>query len=106
LVERTPMALLHGKKVVELKPAAADKGTAVRAFMAEPAFAGRRPWYFGDDVTDEDALAAVLDFGGVAVKIGPGETVAPYRLRDPDAMRQWLRAQVASALDQDLQAPA
>jgi trehalose 6-phosphate phosphatase len=89
---------MHGKKVVELKPAAADKGRAVRAFMAEPPFAGRRPWYFGDDVTDEHAFDAVRALGGVTVKVGPGETLAAHRLPDPDAVRQWLRAQVAAGL--------
>ena len=106
LIKDMPMALLHGKKVVELKPAAADKGTAVRAFMAEPVFAGRRPWFFGDDVTDEDALATVLDFGGVAVKIGPGNSVAPYRLAGPEALRQWLRVQVGTGLGHGQQVPA
>ena len=91
------LALMHGKKVVELKPVAADKGRAVRAFMAEPPFAGRRPWYFGDDVTDEHPFDPVGALGGVTVKVGPGETLAAHRLPDPDAVRQWLRAQVAGA---------
>lgn len=89
------LALMHGKKVVELKPAAADKGRAVHAFMAEPPFTGRRPWYFGDDVTDEHAFDAVQALGGVTVKVGPGATLAAHRLPDPDAVRQWLRALVA-----------
>lgn len=92
-----PMALLHGKKVVELKPAAADKGRAVRAFMAEPPFAGRRPWFFGDDVTDESAFDTVQSMGGVAVKIGAGDTVAANRLPDPQDMQDWLLAQVSQA---------
>jgi trehalose 6-phosphate phosphatase len=85
--------LLHGKKVIELKPAAADKGRAVAAFMAEPPFAGRRPWFFGDDVTDEAAFRAVQALGGVAVKIGDGETEAGWRLADPAALRDWLTQQ-------------
>jgi trehalose 6-phosphate phosphatase len=84
------MALLEGKKVLELKPAGADKGRALNAFMAEPPFAGRRPWFFGDDVTDEAGFAAVQALGGVAVKIGDGETVATWRLPDPAAMLAWL----------------
>ncbi|MDA1184142.1 MAG: trehalose-phosphatase [Acidobacteria bacterium] len=94
-VETVPMVVLHGKKVVELKPAAADKGRAIKAFMAESPFAGRRPWFFGDDVTDEDAFDTVQSLGGVAVKVGPGETIAAHRLADPERLREWLLAQVA-----------
>lgn len=93
-VPMVPMVVLHGKKVVELKPAAADKGRAVRAFMAESPFTGRRPWFFGDDVTDESAFDTVQSMGGVAVKIGPGDTVASNRLPNPQDMRDWLLAQV------------
>lgn len=89
------MALMEGKMVLELKPAAADKGRALQAFMAEPPFAGRVPWFFGDDVTDEAGFAAVLALGGVAVKVGDGDTVAPWRLADPAAVRGWLQAQAA-----------
>lgn len=85
--------LLHGKKVIELKPAAADKGRAVQAFMAEAPFAGRRPWFFGDDVTDEAAFRAVQALDGVAVKIGSGDTEARWRLPDPAALRDWLLQQ-------------
>ena len=85
------VVLLRGKMVLELKPASADKGRAVRAFLEEPMFRGRRPWYFGDDVTDEAAFDAVQDLGGVAVKIGPGETAAGHRLGGPDALHAWLR---------------
>ena len=83
-------ALLHGKMVVELKPAAADKGKAVERFLAEPPFVGRRPWFFGDDVTDESAFDVVQRAGGVAVKVGAGATVAQHRLSDPAALRGWL----------------
>lgn len=83
-------ALLHGKKVIEIKPAAADKGRAVLAYMAEPPFTGRLPWCFGDDVTDEAAFGAVQSLGGVAVKVGEGDTTAAWRLPDPAALREWL----------------
>ncbi|MDY0329991.1 MAG: trehalose-phosphatase [Thiomonas sp.] len=84
------MALLRGKMVVELKPQAVDKGRAVRAFLAEPPFRGRQAWYFGDDVTDEAAFAAVQDEGGIAVKLGEGPSVAAYRLPGPEQMLRWL----------------
>lgn len=86
------MSLMEGKMVMELKPAAADKGRALQAFMAEAPFAGRTPWFFGDDVTDEAGFAAVLALGGVAVKVGSGDSAAPWRLPDPAAVRAWLAA--------------
>ena len=48
-------------------PAGADKGSAVRALMAEAPFAGRLPVFVGDDTTDEDGIAAAHDLGGVGL---------------------------------------
>jgi trehalose 6-phosphate phosphatase len=90
------MALMCGKMVVELKPRRASKGQAVRAFLDERPFRSRRPWFFGDDVTDEAAFEAVLALGGVAVKIGDGETLAPYRLANPEALRDWMERAAAA----------
>jgi trehalose 6-phosphate phosphatase len=84
------MSLMRGKMVVELKPARARKGAAVRSFLDTSPFRARRPWYFGDDVTDESAFEFVQSVGGVAVRIGPGETGAVYRLPDPAALHAWL----------------
>ena len=92
------MALMHGKMVIELKPRNAGKGLAVRAFLEERPFRLRRPWMFGDDVTDEAAFEVVLAQGGVAVKVGDGESVAPYRIAGPAALLDWMRRSV-HALD-------
>ncbi|WP_418317820.1 trehalose-phosphatase [Piscinibacter sakaiensis] len=92
--ELPEMSLMHGKKVLELKPKAANKGSALRAFLAEPPFADRKPFFFGDDVTDEAGFEAVQQLGGVAVKVGEGESLASYRLAGPAAVRQWLQAQL------------
>ncbi len=85
------MTLMRGKMVVELKPRRAGKGHAVRAFLDERPFRLRRPWFFGDDVTDEAAFEAVQALGGVAVKVGDGDTLAAHRLPDPAALQRWLR---------------
>ena len=85
------MALLRGKMVIELKPQRAGKGHALKDFLREPPFEGRRPWVFGDDVTDEAAFDAALARGGVAVKIGPGDTAAPYRIEGPASLGMWLQ---------------
>jgi trehalose 6-phosphate phosphatase len=76
--------------VVEVKPAGAHKGTALRRLMGVPPFAGRRPVMLGDDTTDEDAMGAALTLGGAAVKVGLGDSVAPTRAPDPKGVRAWL----------------
>jgi len=85
--------LLHGKLVIELKPANADKGAALAALMTIAPFAGRTPWMIGDDVTDEDAFAEVNAGNGVSVIVGPRRpTIAHYALAGPAAAREWLAA--------------
>lgn len=77
---------LFGKAVREVKPGNFDKGSAIEQMMKLPVFAARTPYYFGDDVTDEDAFAYINSTGGVSVKIGPGETCATYRLESPESV--------------------
>jgi trehalose 6-phosphate phosphatase len=81
----------RGKYVVELVPPGADKGTAVRAFMSEPPFAGTRPVFVGDDVTDEDGFTAAAALGGFGVLVGyPRPTAAEYGFVDPSSVTAWL----------------
>lgn len=79
-----------GKMVVEVKPASANKGAALRRASARAPFAGRRPVMLGDDATDEDAMRDALALGGLAVKVGSGASVALLRAPDPSAVRAWL----------------
>jgi trehalose 6-phosphate phosphatase len=58
--------------------------------MKEKPFAGRVPVFLGDDLTDEDGFRVVQRLGGISIKIGAGETVAPWRLDHPAAARTWL----------------
>ncbi|MCU0967795.1 MAG: trehalose-phosphatase [Rubrivivax sp.] len=90
------MTLLRGKMIVELKPRRAGKGHAVRSFLDERPFRLRRPWFFGDDVTDEAAFEFVQACGGVAVKVGEGETLAAYRLAHPSALLGWMAGAAAA----------
>lgn len=84
-------ALQAGKCVLEIKPRGASKARAIDEFMAEQPFAGRRPVFVGDDLTDEDGFRAVREHGGVAVAVGElAHTAAQYRLADVSAVQQWL----------------
>lgn len=82
--------LLLGHCVCELKQRGVSKGTAVRAYLAEPPFAGRVPVFIGDDVTDEDGFVAVQAAGGFGIRVGAGPTQAMYQLADTDAVASWL----------------
>lgn len=93
LAAASGLLVQHGKMVAELRPPGADKGDALRALMREPAFAGARPWFVGDDLTDEHAFAAAGDLGGAGVLVGPPRaTAACYRLDGVAEVASWLRA--------------
>jgi trehalose 6-phosphate phosphatase len=80
-----------GAAVAELRPAGFDKGTAVKALMTEPPFAGRCPVYLGDDDTDIAALRAVAELDGAAIAVGPRLLGAGYpHLESPSQVREVL----------------
>lgn len=89
------LSLLSGKQVFEIKPTHVSKGRAIEDFMQLFPFAGRHPVFAGDDVTDEAGFAAVQALGGTAIKVGPGDTLAPHRCHNPAALRHWLQANLA-----------
>lgn len=86
------LAVQHGKMVVEVRPAHADKGRAVETLMAAPPFRGRKPLAAGDDLTDEHMFRAAAGLGGSGVRVGTDDRVseAQARLPDPASMRAWL----------------
>ncbi|MGN6550519.1 MAG: trehalose-phosphatase [Pararhizobium sp.] len=94
--EDAGLVAVGGHAIVEVRPRAITKAGAIRAFMDEPPFAGRRPVFVGDDVTDEDGFAAVAALGGYGIKVGPGETGARHRLADVAAVHDWLCRAVSS----------
>lgn len=82
-------ALLDGHAVIEVKPAAHTKDTAVTEFMEEEPFRGRQPIFIGDDQTDYGGFAAVRRFGGLAIAVGP-RVKSEWWLPGPTAVREWL----------------
>jgi trehalose 6-phosphate phosphatase len=85
------LAVQRGNMVVELRPKGADKGEALRAFMAEPDFADARPVFVGDDLTDEHGFEAAAALGGSGILVGAArDTAARYRLADVAAVSDWL----------------
>lgn len=84
-----------GKKIFELLPDIDwDKGEALLRLLDTlglGAESGTVPIYVGDDLTDEDAFAA-LGTDGIAIAVGrePEDTSARLLLPDPDAVRQLL----------------
>ena len=91
IVSRYPqLALQPGKCVVELKPKGVNKGAAIAAFMVTPPFRGRTPLFMGDDLTDEAGFCVVNQAEGISVKVGPGETIAGWRLANVASVWQWI----------------
>lgn len=83
------LSLLKGRKVFELLPGSTTKADAIRAFLAEPPFAGRRPIFLGDDITDAGALEEVKRVGGLAIAVGD-RVDAMMRLSGPRDVRVFL----------------
>lgn len=81
-----------GKEVVELSVVPADKGTAVTALRQD--HHADAVLFLGDDVTDERAFA-VLGTDDVGIKVGPGQTLARFRVPDPAAAVGVLRQVLA-----------
>lgn len=90
------LCLQPGKRLVEIRPEHRDKGAAIRDFMQELPFVGRRPVFVGDDHGDEQGFAVVQRLGGYGVKVGAGRTRALHRLPDVAAVRHWLNTLVVS----------
>jgi trehalose 6-phosphate phosphatase len=87
---REDLRILHGKFVVEVKTRGFNKGTGIRQIMAHPPFAGRRPIFLGDDVTDEDALAVLPEFSGLGISVGRLLPGAAWQVGSPADVRAWL----------------
>ena len=88
-IANTPLHILHGHKVVEVKPSGVSKGKAIQPWLiAEPS--ADFILTAGDDVTDEALFEAVGD-RGYTVKVGvPGRSKAKFYVNSPFEMRSLL----------------
>ncbi len=77
----------RGKKVVELTVVATNKGEALQRIRQR--VGASAAVFIGDDVTDEDAFAT-LTGPDVGIKVGEGESKAPYRVEHPDDVARLL----------------
>ena len=85
--------VMHGKMVCEIKSRLADKGSAIRDFMAEAPFKGRLPVFIGDDTTDEDGFAFVNEQNGYSVRVGDAaESAACYSIPGVDDVIAWVES--------------
>ncbi|MDF2583530.1 MAG: family hydrolase [Mycobacterium sp.] len=77
-----------GKAVLEFAVIVTDKGEAVDILRNR--CAATAVVFLGDDVTDEKAFRRMRD-GDIGIKIGPGETLADFRVDSPADVAAVLR---------------
>lgn len=85
------LAVMKGKKVLELMPASWDKGQAV-LWMLNRLEGGYLPMFIGDDVTDEAAFRE-LKKRGITIRVGKSKsTLANFYLKNRQEVYRLLEA--------------
>jgi trehalose 6-phosphate phosphatase len=87
--ERTEV--LPGKSMFEVKRPAVNKGEAVRHLMRLAPFAGRKPVFIGDDVTDESVFEVMPDLGGRGFSVSRDVEGLSGIFRSPSQVRKALK---------------
>ncbi|NLI77011.1 MAG: bifunctional alpha,alpha-trehalose-phosphate synthase (UDP-forming)/trehalose-phosphatase [Candidatus Riflebacteria bacterium] len=87
------LEVLEGEKAIEIRRKGAHKGMVIQRLFEESAGAAQF-LALGDDRTDEDMFQAI-GAHGVALHVGPGPSMTPYRLENPPAARAFLRRLLA-----------
>ena len=85
-----PIEVLPGKCVCEIKHAGSNKATGVHELMKREPFRGRRPFFIGDDVTDESVFAIMPDMRGLAFSVGRRAEGVAGHFDAPADVRQFL----------------
>jgi trehalose 6-phosphate phosphatase len=87
LAELPGITARPGKDVEEFSVLAATKGDAIVRLRDH--VGASAVFYSGDDLTDEDAFRVLVD-GDVGVKVGAGDTLAPFRVPSPTEVAEVL----------------
>ncbi len=84
------LEVIHGKKVIEVRPVGSSKGRAVQ-FLLAGEHANTFPIYIGDDLTDEEAFTALSERGiTILVADPPQASAARYYLNNPPEVLRFL----------------
>jgi trehalose 6-phosphate phosphatase len=89
-LSEAPIDVLPGKRVVEIKPSGFSKASGVRELMSHIPFHGRRPVFFGDDVTDDSVFAIMPDLDGLSFSVGRKARGVAGQFGRPRDVRRWL----------------
>jgi trehalose 6-phosphate phosphatase len=82
--------VLPGKQVCEIKHSGFTKATGVQELMKHEPFRGRRPFFIGDDVTDESVFAIMPDLDGLAFSVGRRVRGVAGHFDAPSDVREFL----------------
>ena len=85
-----PIEVLPGKCVCEIKHSGFTKATGVRELMTREPFKGRRPFFIGDDVTDETVFGIMPDYDGLAFSVGRRAHGVAGHFDAPSDVREFL----------------
>src|SRR5438094_2116551 len=85
-----PIEVLPGKCVCEIKHSGFTKASGVRELMMREPFKGRRPFFIGDDVTDESVFAIMPDLDGLAFSVGRRAKGVAGHFDAPSDVREFL----------------
>ncbi len=98
MILNMPLQIIDGHKVVEVKMAGYNKGTAAMKLMAS----GRNDFVLaiGDDKTDEELFAALPD-SAVTIKVGKGPTKATYNFTRQTSVTRFLERMIETREKQE-----
>src|ERR1700709_2598257 len=85
-----PIEVLPGKCVCEIKHSGFNKASGVLELMTHEPFKGRRPFFIGDDVTDESVFAIMPDLRGLSFSVGRRAKGVAGHFDAPSDVREFL----------------